>query len=181
MTAKSIFAAALISMTPVAGLAMAESAGDAPITEAEVLAAQKTWGEGIVAIGEVFKADGDYTARASEHINTLYGYDMGEVLFKPTLASDDQFRETFDEALSYFVTGSISEDKGFAITPWSAVRWGQQQIFINGGTAMAMGNYFFTPDGDTSETKVEYSFGYVKDSDGDLRIVLHHSSLPHQN
>jgi len=41
-----------------------------------------------------------------------------------------------------------------------------------------MGNYFFTgTDGD--ETKVEYSFGYTKDEDGNLKIVLHHSSLPY--
>ena len=44
-------------------------------------------------------------------------------------------------------------------------------------TALAMGNYFFTnPEGD--EVKVEYSFGYTKDSEGNLRICLHHSSIP---
>ena len=43
---------------------------------------------------------------------------------------------------------------------------------------MAMGNYFFTgPDG--KEVKVEYTFGYVKDSAGNLKINLHHSSLPY--
>ena len=42
---------------------------------------------------------------------------------------------------------------------------------------MAMGNYFFTTtEGD--EVKVEYSFGYAPDENGDLKIVLHHSSLP---
>jgi hypothetical protein len=40
-----------------------------------------------------------------------------------------------------------------------------------------MGNYFFTrPDG--NELKVEFSFGYILDSTGELRIQLHHSSLP---
>ena len=28
------------------------------------------------------------------------------------------------------------------------------------------------------ETKVEYTFGYVMDKDGNLRINLHHSSIP---
>jgi hypothetical protein len=43
---------------------------------------------------------------------------------------------------------------------------------------MAMGNYFFTTtEGD--EVKVEYSFGYERGEDGDLMIVLHHSSLPY--
>ena len=41
-----------------------------------------------------------------------------------------------------------------------------------------MGNYFFTgPDG--SDTKVEYTFGYVRGDDGKLKINLHHSSLPY--
>merc|ERR1712232_1321825 len=51
----------------------------------------------------------------------------------------------------------------------------------SGTTAMAMGNYFFTKpddDGNDEETKVEYSFGYFLDSEGALRINLHHSSLP---
>ena len=42
-----------------------------------------------------------------------------------------------------------------------------------------MGNYYFTPVGETEETKVEFSFGYVRDSEGLMRIVLHHSSLPY--
>ena len=40
-----------------------------------------------------------------------------------------------------------------------------------------MGNYFFTtPEGE--EVKVEYTFGYITDSEGKLRINLHHSSMP---
>ena len=43
--------------------------------------------------------------------------------------------------------------------------------------ALAMGNYFFTsPEGD--EVKVEYTFGYVLDEAGAVRINLHHSSMP---
>ena len=45
-------------------------------------------------------------------------------------------------------------------------------------TALAMGNYFFTATkGDV--IKVEYTFGYIKDGDGALRIILHHSSIPY--
>ena len=176
---------ALVAATAVAGSACAASdnqtTGSKAITEQDVLDAQKAWGEGIVAIGKVFSEDGDYSARAAEHIRTLYAYDHSEVLFKPTLASDDQFRETFDEALSYFVKGSISEDTGFAIRPWSNVRWGQQQIITDSDSAVAMGNYYFTPVGETEETKVEYTFGYMRDGDGNLRINVHHSSLPFSN
>ena len=50
-------------------------------------------------------------------------------------------------------------------------------MILDDNRALAMGNYFFTgPDG--SETKVEYTFGYVEDEDGVLRIQVHHSSMP---
>ncbi len=160
-------------------LANPAQSGDHMITEKEVLAAQKAWGEGIVAIGAVFQEGGDYKAKAAEHIRTLYAYEQGTVLFKPTLAAEDQFRETFDEALSYFVKGEIAEDSGFAIRPWQEVRFGDQDILLSGDTAAAMGNYFFTPVGETEEVKVEYTFGYMKDEDGKLRINIHHSSVPY--
>lgn len=155
-----------------------ESAG-AAITEAEVEAAQKAWGEGIVAIGKVSTEGGDVKAAATQHINDFYAYEDGiTVLFKPTLASEDQFRETFDEALSYFVGTEGSEDSGFAIKPWTAVRWENNGTIVDGDSAMAMGNYFFT-DTDGNDTKVEYSFGYSKNEAGDLVITLHHSSVPY--
>jgi hypothetical protein len=154
-------------------------AANAKITEQEVLDAQKAWADGIVAISKTYLDKGDYEARAAQHIKDLYAYDQGKVLFKPTLASEDQFRENFDQALSYFVGGDIKEDKGFAIKPWSKVRFGEQDIITDSDSAVAMGNYFFTPHGETEETKVEYTFGYMKDDDGKLRINVHHSSLPY--
>lgn len=161
--------------------ATATEAGDDPITMAEVEAAQQAWGEGIVAIGQTFTDEGDYRARAEEHINTHYAYaDGATILFKPTLAAEDQFRESFDEALSYFVGTEGTEDGGFAIAPYTAVRWENNGTVIDedGDMAVAMGNYFFTGT-DGNETKVEYSFAYEKDDNGDLKIVLHHSSLPY--
>lgn len=150
-----------------------------PITAAEVEAAQQAWGEGIVAIGKVFSDGGDYRARAQEHIAMHYAYGIETVLFKPTLAAEDQFRGNEEEALSYFVGTEGTEDGGFAIAPYTDVRWENEGTVIDedGDKAVAMGNYFFTGT-DGGETKVEYSFGYIKDDNGNLRIVLHHSSLP---
>ena len=69
---------------------------------------------------------------------------------------------------------------GFAIAPYSAVRWENNGTIISdsGDMAVAMGNYFFT-GADGNETKVEYSFAYERGEDGELDIVLHHSSLPY--
>ncbi len=155
----------------------AGTSSDKGITKDDVIAAQKEWGEGIVAISSVHSSGGDYAARATEHINTLYAYGETDVMFKPTLAADDQFRETFDEALAYFIGKEGTEDKGFAISGWTNVRWENNGVYADDNSAMAMGNYWFT-GADGAETKVEYTFGYVRNEDGDLKINLHHSSLP---
>ena len=145
----------------------------------EVKDAQRAWGEGIVAIATAHTNGGDYVGLATDHVNTLYAYQIGPVLFKPTLAATDQFRPTFETALSYFVASNNAcpEDQGFAIKGWTNVRFENSDVIIDGNTALAMGNYFFTSQ-EGSEVKVEYTFGYIKDDDGSLRIQLHHSSMP---
>ena len=149
------------------------------VSIADVESAQQAWGDGIVAIANAHTNDGDYVGIASNHVNTLYAYQMGPVLFKPTLAAIDQFRSTFDTALSYFVASNNAcpEDKGFAIKGWTNVRFENSDVIIDGKTALAMGNYFFT-DPSGAEIKVEYTFGYIEDDQGNLRIQLHHSSMP---
>merc|ERR1719236_284141 len=156
------------------------------MTTAMVEAAQTAWGEGIVKIAAAYP-DGEYVKEATDHINALYAYEQSKVLFKPTLAADEQFRGTFDKALSYFVATdkdgdktkkACSEDGGFAIKGWTAVRFeNTEEIITSGGVGMAMGNYFFTNA--EGETKVEYSFGYMLDDEGKVRIFLHHSSMPY--
>ena len=171
---------AALAIVACASTAVAENADEstAGITEEDVIAAQVEWGNGIVAIASTHTAKGDFAARATEHINTLYAYGDTPVMFKPTLAAEDQFRETFDEALSYFIGTEGTEDSGFAIKGWTNVRWESNGVYTDDDSAMAMGNYYFTgPDG--SETKVEYTFGYVLDDEGNLKINLHHSSMPY--
>ncbi len=174
---KTTLVTAALALTAAGGIANAGSYSKG-LTEADVTALKKAWGEGIVEIGAVHTDGGDYEAAAREHIENFYAYGEKDVLFKPTLASDDQFRGTFDEALSYFVGGDIAEDGGFAIAPYENVRWENEGTVIDGDTAMSMGNYFFkTTDG--SEVKVEYTFGIAMMDDGTPKIVLHHSSLPY--
>ena len=71
----------------------------------------------------------------------------------------------------------IKEDKGFALKPWGAIRFGERKIVILEQIAIAMGNYFFKSK-DQAVVKVEYTFGY-KLRDNRLVIDLHHSSLPY--
>ncbi len=147
----------------------------------DVAQAQSRWAEAIVDIGNVYLTGGDYRTCAEAHILDLYGFETGPVLFKPTLAAEQPFRTTFETALSYFVGGSVAEDRGFALRPWSHVEFGDRNVvFIDNG-AFAMGNYVFTPHSTNEEpVHVEYTFGYTRNEDGVLRICVHHSSLPYQ-
>ena len=151
------------------------------ITKAEVENIQKVWGDGIVRIGQAFTEKANYEQVAIEHINQLYAYEQGPVLFKPTKAAKEQFRPDFAQALSYFVATNkaCAEDGGFAIQPWTKVRFENHDILLFDANAIAMGNYYFT-DLDGQETKVEYTFGYIKDSENQLRICVHHSAIPYQ-
>jgi hypothetical protein len=59
------------------------------------------------------------------------------------------------------------------------VRWENIGTKIIGNMAVAMGNYYFTPAKGGDDVKVEYSFAYTKDTDGNLKIILHDSHLPY--
>ena len=149
------------------------------VSVSDINSVQKAWGDGIVAIASAHSNGEDYVSIARNHVETLYAYGLTNVLFKPTLAAIEQFRPNFESALSYFVASNneCPEDKGFAIKGWTNVRFENSDVILADSTALAMGNYFFTtPEGD--EVKVEYTFGYIVDSSGNLRINLHHSSMP---
>ena len=149
------------------------------ITEAHVIAKQQAWAENIVQIGNAYVNKQDFKSLAIKHLDELYAYEFGNVLFKPTLASEKQFRTTYAEALSYFIGGHSEEDSGFALKPWQKIRFDKPNIIIAVDHAIAMGNYFFTALGSASELKVEYTFVYINDNQGNLRIITHHSSLPY--
>ncbi|MBD1211510.1 MAG: hypothetical protein H9534_01910, partial [Dolichospermum circinale Clear-D4] len=119
------------------------------ITESEVLAAQKAWGNALVNISTTYDQEGIAAARtlAEKVIDELYAYQWGLVLFKPTLTTGDQtFRTTHKGALSYFVGGdsSFPQDTGFALKGWRKVEIRNAGIFIDGNTATTMGNVDIT-------------------------------------
>ncbi|MEM8571679.1 MAG: phosphoribosyl-AMP cyclohydrolase [Pseudomonadota bacterium] len=155
-----------------------------PITDAEIAQARTAWGDALIAISKTFEADGIDGARplAESVLDSAYGYNLGPVLFKPTLASGEQtFRPTKKGALSYFVAHDPDYplDGGFGIKGWREVRSETSATLIEGDIAMWMGWVYFT-DKNGDLTKVDKSWGYKKDAEGTLRIVLHHSSLPYQ-
>ena len=150
------------------------------ITKEELKKIQNTWGEGVVKIGSLKHNRIECEKFTSDFLDNLYAFEMGDVLFKPTKCAIEQFRPTKSEALSYFIAGddrACDEDKGFAIQPWTKVRFENSGFILEEERALSMGNYFFT-DLNGDEAKVEYTFGY-KLIDGKLKIDLHHSSFPY--
>ena len=150
------------------------------IKNEEVKKIQNTWGEGVVKIGSLKHNRIECEKFTSDFLDNLYAFEMGDVLFKPTKCAIEQFRPTKSEALSYFIAGddrACDEDKGFAIQPWTKVRFENSGFILEEERALSMGNYFFT-DLNGDEAKVEYTFGY-KLIDGKLKIDLHHSSFPY--
>lgn len=159
------------------------SAAAAPITEADVIAAQNAWGNALVMIATTYDTKGIEEARkvAAEIIEAAYDYENRPVLFKPTLAAPPTtFRTTADGALAYFV-GQSSEfpgDTGFALKGWRSFSIDNAAIYINGETAISMGNVNMT-DAAGKTTTVDKTWAWTRADDGSLQIVLHHSSLPY--
>ncbi len=149
------------------------------ITKDQVIDAQNRWGLGLVKIGSLKKERVECESFVSSFLDERYAFESGPVLFKPTKCKKEQFRNTKLQALSYFIGGEkrvCEEDQGFALHPWTEVRFENSEFILEENRAIAMGNYFFI-DSKGDEVKVEYTFGY-KLIDGILKIDLHHSSLP---
>jgi hypothetical protein len=149
------------------------------ITESEVLAAQKAWGDALVSISTTYDTEGKDAAKAlaGKVIDEAYGYQFGLVLFKPTLTTAPQ---TFRTTRAYFVGDdpAFPKDKGFALNGWRKVESKNVGIFIAGDTATSMGKVTLT-DKDGNVITVDKTWQFFKDDTGKLRIVVHHSSLPY--
>lgn len=153
------------------------------ITPEDIAATEANWCQALIDIGKAYETGGQAAAKAlaEKVIDTAYGYEMGPVLFKPTLTVNPQtFRTTRQGALAYFVGGDpdFPDDKGFALKGWTNCKSDNEAVLIFGDTATTMGKVQLTGKDGTPVT-VDKTWQYVKDDDGNLRIVVHHSSLEH--
>tara|TARA_B100000902_G_scaffold7400_1_gene9494 strand:+ start:1836 stop:2309 length:474 start_codon:yes stop_codon:yes gene_type:complete len=154
------------------------------ITNKDLLEAREAWGCGIISISKTYDTKGiaEATLEANKVLEELYAFNLGPVLFKPTLSGGQQtFRSSKEGALSYFIGNNDKYplDSGFGIKSWRKFQAETSEIFIDDNIAMWMGWVTLTnKDGDL--VKVDKSWGYKKLHDGSLKIVLHHSSLPYQ-
>ena len=143
------------------------------INETDVKLFVDSWKQGVLDIKNVYDNKGDYQEQASKFLQTHYLFETESVLFKPTLTREEIFRNSFDRALSYFIGGDIDEDKGFAIQEWESIDTDQINILIEDELIIAMGVLSFKSD---EVLKVAFTF-MLKESNSDLKIKVHHSSL----
>ena len=155
------------------------------INEEQLLQARVAWGNGMIAISKAYDESGITKAKeiADTFLDAVYGFELGLVLFKPTLSGGAQtFRPTKKGALSYFVghDPKYPSDNGFGIQSWHQVKSETCATFLDGNVAMWMG--WVTLIGKGGHTVlVDKSWGYKKLKNGALKIILHHSSLPYDS
>jgi hypothetical protein len=147
--------------------------------EEDIINIQKEWASGIVKMGELSNDRDSLESFTSDFLDKIYDFN-NQVLFKPTKAANEQFRNSKGSAFSYFIAGDdreCVEDIGFALSNWTEILFDNSNIIINEDIAIAMGNYTFKNE--AIKIKVEYSFVYKNYGD-EIKIILHHSSLPYK-
>lgn len=181
--ATSTLLCALLVLAPATAMADDKPMGmSTSISESQVLSAQKGWCDGLLSISKAYATGGFKSAEttASKILDQAYGYQYGAVAFKPTLTQAPQtFRPTKVGALAYFVGGNPNypNDKGFAIKPWQSCAIRNQVIQLHGNLAITMGNVDLT-DSSGKLTTVDKTWAFLREPNGEIRIILHHSSLP---
>tara|TARA_B100000287_G_C20193529_1_gene607172 strand:- start:35 stop:505 length:471 start_codon:yes stop_codon:yes gene_type:complete len=147
-----------------------------------VSSTQQKWADLILEIGKAYNKKQKLENLVFELLHNVYAFNHCDVLFKPTLAKHTQFRSTKEEFISYFLGQNkvCEEDNGFAIKNWKSIKFENYKIIQHDNFLLSMGNYFFE-DEKKNILKVEYTFGFIQLNENELRINLHHSSLPYND
>lgn len=153
----------------------------APISENDIIALLNDWGNQFVHIAQLHSDNQDYFDAANQFVDTLYNYQESPVLFKPTVATAPVFRTTRKGALSYFIgnDNDFLEDTGFALKHWKSANFDLIGHIVEEKLAIAMGNLKLT-NLQHEEMIAHYTMGLKRNKSNQLKIVLHHSSLPYK-
>ena len=91
------------------------------MTKEKIISVQNQWAEGIIQMGKLSNDRSSQEIFTSNFLDEMYDFE-NNVLFKPTKAAVEQFRNTKNSAFSYFISGDekeCKEDTGFALSKWS--------------------------------------------------------------
>jgi hypothetical protein len=172
---------ALLSAVIFSSEVSAQKTDSLNVTENMVEETLEKWCRGLEQVGAVYMGGGDYKTATAEFIDSLYDYQRGIVLFKPTLATGETtFRLSRDGAISYFAAGNPAyKDSGFALKGWRDCKVQTSGILLNGTQALFVGK-ISAVDKNSAPVTVDKSFGFRLNDKGEVKIVLHHSSLPYE-
>ena len=182
----SAFAMASLFAAPVTAKTDNVQIFNTNITQSEVEQAQQGWCDALLTISAAYQTGGFEAAKveAAAVLDTAYAFDIGPVAFKPTYTTGPEtFRTTREGAMAYFVGPDPSiplfgSDQGFATyRHWVDCEVDNYVIQLMGNTANTMGLFRLT-DSNGQTALVEKTLTYLRDRDGQLEIVLHHSSAP---
>ena len=134
-----------------------------------------SWTDGLSMIRSAYEKNEDYKNIALEFINKHYLFNEESVLFKPTLTNKTIFRNSVDDALSYFIGGKYPEDTGFALKAYESVNINETNTIIEKDLIAIMGILDFKLVNSDESMKVAFTF-VLKSSETGLKIKIHHSS-----
>ena len=135
----------------------------------------KSWTDGLSMIRTAYEKNEDYKNIALEFINKHYLFNEESVLFKPTLTNKTIFRNSVDDALSYFIGGKYPEDTGFALKAYESIDIKETNTIIEKDLIAIMGILDFKLVNSDESMKVAFTF-VLKSSETGLKIKIHHSS-----
>tara|TARA_B100000073_G_scaffold77890_1_gene58944 strand:+ start:29 stop:475 length:447 start_codon:yes stop_codon:yes gene_type:complete len=134
-----------------------------------------SWTKGVIEIGKAYSKKEDFEKEALKFLSKHYAFKTQEILFKPTFTKEKIFRNSLDEALSYFVKGRFSEDNGFALKPWEEINLQELNILNEKNLSSAMGTLSFKPVSSSETTLVAFTFIFCLEGK-EIKIKIHHSS-----
>ena len=145
-------------------------------TKQELFEFIKSWIDGLSMIRTAYEKNEDYKNIALEFINKHYLFNEESVLFKPTLTNKTIFRNSVDDALSYFIGGKYPEDTGFALKAYESININETNTIIEKDLIAIMGILDFKLVNSDESMRVAFTF-VLKSSESGLKIKIHHSSL----
>tara|TARA_Y100001935_G_C17115712_1_gene413084 strand:+ start:47 stop:493 length:447 start_codon:yes stop_codon:yes gene_type:complete len=135
----------------------------------------KSWTKGVIDIGQAYLKKEDFENKALKFLSKHYAFKTQQILFKPTFTKEKIFRNSLEEALSYFVKGKFSEDNGFALKPWKEINLQELNILNEENLSSAMGTFSFKPVSASETTLVAFTFVFCLEEE-EIKIKIHHSS-----
>jgi hypothetical protein len=134
-----------------------------------------SWTKGVIEIGQAYSNKENYEKEALKFLSKHYAFKTQQILFKPTFTKEKIFRNSLEEALSYFIKGEFTEDNGFALKPWKEVNLKELNILNEENLSSAMGTLSFKPVSSSDTILVAFTFVFCLEEE-EIKIKIHHSS-----